>query len=302
MNVFVAGGSGAIGVPLVRALVAAGHQVTSSTRSQANAAMLKSLGATPAIVDALDADALTRAVVAARPTYVVHQLTALPKGGPRSARDLEATNRLRIDGTRHLLAAAIAAGARRFVGGSFALIGASTGGVPEEVRPAADAVRSMESQILDANRSGAIEGIVLRYGMFYGPDVASTVEMIAMARKRMLPAVRHDRSLLPCIHVDDAAAATIAALERATPGASYDIVDDEPVSFSDIVRALADAAGAPRPFAIPAWLPRLIAPYMARMIALRLPLSNANARADMGWLPAYPTIREGLRRTLRPAA
>lgn len=302
MNVFIAGGSGAIGVPLVRALVAAGHQVTSSTRSQANAALLKSLGATPAIVDALDADALSRAVVAARPTHVVHQLTALPKGGPRSARDLVATNRLRIDGTRNLLAAAIAAGARRFVGGSFALIGGSTAGVPEEVRPAADAVRSMESQILEASRSGAIEGVVLRYGMFYGPGVASTLEMIATARKRMLPAVRHDRSLLPCIHVDDAAAATIAALERATPGASYDIVDDEAVSFSEIVRTLADAAGAPRPFAIPAWLPRLVAPYMARMISLRLPLSNANARADMGWRPAYPTIREGLRQTLRRAA
>jgi len=302
MNVFVAGGSGAIGVPLIRVLVANGHQVTASTRTAANAAGLQALGATPVIADALDADALRRVVIAAHPTHVIHQLTALPKGGPRSARDLVATNRLRIDGTRNLLAAAIAAGARRIVGGSFALIGASTAGVPEEVRPAAEAIASMETQILEANQSGAIEGVVLRYGLFYGPEVASTVEMVAMAKRRLLPAVRGDRSLLPCIHVDDAASATLAALDRAPAGGRYDIVDDEPISFSEIVRALADAAGAPRPFAIPAWLPRLVAPYMARMIALRLPLSNATAGADMGWRPAFPTIREGLRRTLQRAA
>ena len=302
MNVFVAGRTGANGVPLIRLLTAAGHHVTASTRTPANATRLQTLGAAPVIVDALDADALHRAVVAAQPTHVIHQLTALPRGGPRSARDLVATNRLRIEGTRNLIAAAIAAGARRIVGGSFALMGASTSGVPEEVRPAAEAVQSMEAQILDASRSGAIEGVVLRYGLFYGPEVGSTLDMIAMAKRRMLPAVRGDRSLLPCIHVDDAASATVAALDRAPAGTSYDIVDDEPVGFSEIVRALAEAAGAPRPFAIPAWLARLVAPYMARMIALRLPLSNANARAAMGWRPAFPTIREGLRQTLRRAA
>jgi nucleoside-diphosphate-sugar epimerase len=302
MNVFIAGGSGAIGVPLVRALVAAGHQVTASTRSQANAAMLKSLGATPAIVDALDAAALTRAVVAARPTHVVHQLTALPKGGPKSARDLVATNTLRVDGTRNLIAGAIAAGATRIVGGSFALIGASKLDVPEEVRPAAVAVQSMESQILDASRSGAIEGVVLRYGLFYGLETASTVEMIAMAKRRLLPAIRSDRSLLPCIHVDDAASATVAALERAPAGSTYDIVDDEPVSFSEIVRAVAESAGAPKPIAVPAWLPRLVAPYMARMISLQLPLSNAKARAELGWRPSFPTIHEGLPHASRHAA
>ena len=294
MNVFVAGGSGAIGVPLVRALVAAGHLVTASTRSAANASMLRNLGATPAIADALDAEALLRAVVAAHPTHVVHQLTALPKGGPKSARDLVATNRLRVDGTRNLVAAAVAAGATRIVGGSFALMGAAKVGVPADAQEAADAVRSMESQILEASRAGAIDGVVLRYGLFYGPDVASTVEMIAMAKRRLLPAIRGDRSLLPCIHVDDAASATVAALDRAPAGSTYDIVDDEPVSFSEIVRAVADAAGAPKPIAVPSWLPRLVAPYMARMIALRLPLSNAKARAELGWHPLFPTIRQGL--------
>lgn len=140
--------------------------MTASTRSQANAAVLRSLGATPAIVDALDADALRRAVVAAHPSHVVHELTALPKGGPRNARDLVATNRLRIEGTRHLLAAAVAAHAKRTVGGSFALMGAARSGIPADARDAADAVRSMESQILEASQAGAIEGIVLRYGLF----------------------------------------------------------------------------------------------------------------------------------------
>jgi nucleoside-diphosphate-sugar epimerase len=301
MNVFVAGGSGAIGVPLVRALVAAGHQVTASTRSSANVSMLRSLGATPVIVNALDADALTRAVVAAHPAHVIHQLTALPKSGPRSARDLIATNRLRTEGTRNLLAAAIEAGARRFIGGSFAPIGSSAD-VPAGVEDASNAVRSMESQILDASRAGTIEGIVLRYGMFYGPETASTIEMLTMARRRMLPRIRGDRSLLPCIHVDDAARATVAALERGPAGSTYDIVDDEPVSFSTIAQAIAEAAGAPTPIALPLWVPRLVAPFMVRMISLRLPLSNAKARRDLGWQPLYPSIRQGLRQLTRDAA
>ena len=126
--------------------------------------------------------------------------------------------------------------------------------------------------------------------------------MIAMVKRRLLPTIRGDRGLLSNIHVDDAASATVAALERAPAGSIYDIVDDQPVSFSEIVANLAAAAGAPRPLAVPAWLPRLVMPYMARMVALRLPLSNEKARAELGWRPAYPTIREGLAQTLRRAA
>jgi nucleoside-diphosphate-sugar epimerase len=128
------------------------------------------------------------------------------------------------------------------------------------------------------------------------------VQMIAMARRRMLPRIRHDRSLLPCIHVDDAASATVAALDRGRPGAVYDIVDDRAVSFSELVDALAKASGAPHPLAIPAWIPRLVMPYMARMIALRLPLSNATAKVELGWQPRYPTIDQGLAQTLQRAA
>jgi 2-alkyl-3-oxoalkanoate reductase len=302
MNIFVAGGSGAIGVPLVRMLVADGHQVTASTRSSANATMLRGLGTTPAIVDALDAEALKRAVVAAHPTHVIHELTALPKGGPKSVGDLDATNRLRIEGTRNLIAAAVAAGATRLIGGSFALIGASKLGVPPGMQPAADAVNSMESQILDASRSGKIEGVVLRYGLFYGPENPSTVQMIGLVRRRFVPVIRGDEGQLPYIHVDDAARATIAALDHGPAGGTYDIVDNRAVSASEFLRTIAELAGAPRPFAIPSWLLRLVAPYMMRMIEVRLPLSNAKARADLGWSPLFPTVREGLMQTLRHVA
>jgi len=303
MRVFLAGGTGAIGVPLIRQLVGAGHQVTALTRSAANVAKLRELGAAPAVADALDAGALRRVVAEARPTHVVHELTALPKGGPRSARDIEPTNRLRIDGTRNLIEAAVEAGARRIVVGSFAILrDAPAADAPTAVREASEAVRSLESQTLEASRSGRIEGVVLRYGLFYGPESGSTAQMIAMAKRRLLPTIRGDRSLLSNIHVEDAASATVAALEHAPAGGMYDIVDDRPASFSEIVETLAAAASAPRPFSVPAWLPRLLMPYMSRMISIRLRLSNEQARADFGWRPSYPTIREGLAQTLQTLA
>ena len=300
MRVFVAGGSGAIGVPLIRALTAAGHQVTALTRHANNAAQLTALGATPAVADALDAEALRRVVVEAKPTHIIHELTALPKAGVKSARDLEATNRLRIEGTRNLIDAAVAAGAKRLVAGSFALFrgGDDLSEVPRGMREAAEAVKSLESQSLEANRAGRIEGVVVRYGLFYGPENPATIEMIAMARRRRLPTIRGDRGLLPCIHVDDAAAATVLALERAPAGAVYDIVDDEAVSMSDIARTIAAETGAPKPFSVPLWIPKLIMPYMARVISVRLPLSNAKARAELGWRPKYRTMREGLTQML----
>ena len=302
MNVFVAGGSGAIGQPIVRALVAGGHQVTALTRSAANEPMLRALGATPAVADALDAGALRRVVVEARPTHVIHQLTALPKSGPRSAKDLVPTNRLRIEGTKNLIEAALAARATRFVVGSFALLGAAEFGIPADAQQAADAVRSMESQVLEASARGLFEGIVLRYGLFYGPENGMTQQMIALARRRFLPTVRGDRGLLPPIHIDDAASATVAALDHGAAGSTYDIVDDHPVSMSDMARTIAESVGAPRPIAVPAWLPRLLSPYMARLMAIRLPLSNEKARAELGWRPAHPNIREGLSGAVRHAA
>ena len=292
MNVFVAGGSGTIGVPLVRALVASGHQVTALTRSAGKQQELRALGAAVAVADALNRDALVAAVAAAHPTHVIHQLTALPKGGPRRASDIEATNRLRVDGTRNLLHAAINAGARRFVVGSFAVLAGRPSGATHDA--AAAAVRSMEAQALDAAVQGAIEAVVLRYGMFYGPGVPSTAALIEMVRKRRLPIVRDDAGQLPLIHIDDAVGATLLALDAAPAGSTYDIVDDHPASITEIVTALARGTGSAPPFRVPAWLPRLVSPYMARLTSTRMPLSNARAKAELGWRPRYPTLSQGL--------
>ncbi|MGE0450631.1 MAG: NAD-dependent epimerase/dehydratase family protein [Vicinamibacterales bacterium] len=303
MTVFVAGGSGTIGRPLVRALVAAGHHVVATTRSPAKRDRIARLGAEPVTVDALDAPALARAVSAASPTHVVHQLTALPAAGPRSDAELAQTNRLREEGTRNLLRAAQSAGARRFIVGSFAPLTASSSS-PGALAPssaAARAAQSMERQALDAARAGAIEAVVLRYGLFYGADVPSTSEMLALVRRRRLPALRADRGRLPFVHLDDAVAATVAALDRGASGGIYHIVDDRPVSFSEFVRAMADIGEAPTPFAIPRWLMRLAAPYMARMLEQDMCLSNADARRELRWEPAYPTCRDGIRQVIAEA-
>jgi nucleoside-diphosphate-sugar epimerase len=301
MNVFVAGGSGTIGIPLVRALVGAGHQVTALTRSTNKQNDLRALGASVAVADALNRQALIAAVEAAHPTHVVHQLTALPKGGPRRPSDLEATSRLRTEGTGNLLEAAIHAGARRFVVGSFAMLsdrGASTASADD----AAAAVRSMERQVLDATERGSIEGVILRYGLFYGLETPSTVAMIDMVRKRRLPVVRGDAGQLPWIHVADAVSATVRALDMAPAGSSYDIVDDRAVSLSEMVEAIAEYSRSAAPFTVPAWLPRLVSPYVARLTSIRMPLSNAKAKVDLGWAPKYPTMRDGMAEMFRHAA
>jgi nucleoside-diphosphate-sugar epimerase len=302
MTVFVAGGSGAIGRPLVRALVAAGHHVTALTRSEQKKAELRALGASVAVADALDRDALIAAVAAAHPTHIIHQLTAIPKDGVRRASDLDATNHLRTEGTRNLLDAAIHAGARRFIVGSFAMLSPRGPVDAEPTDAAAAAVRSMESQVLEASKRGAIEGVILRYGMFYGFEAPSTVAMIDMVRKRRLPIVRGDAGQLPLIHVDDAVSATVIALDRAPAGAVYDIVDDRAVSLTEIVEAIARETGSALPRKVPAWLVRLVAPYAARITSMRIPLSNARAKAELGWQPKYATMRDGLAEMFRQAA
>ncbi|MEZ5316511.1 MAG: NAD-dependent epimerase/dehydratase family protein [Vicinamibacterales bacterium] len=302
MRVFVAGGSGTIGVPLVRALVAAGHDVTALTRSIGKRTDLLALGASVAVADALDRPALAAAVAAASPTHVIHQLTALPKDGPRKAGDITATNRLRVEGTRNLLDAAVAAGARRFVAGSFALLAPrdSSAGAPSN--DAAAAVAAMEDQVLRASARGLVEGVVLRYGMFYGPGTPSTRAMIDLVRQRRLPVVRDDRGRLPLVHLDDAVAATVLALDAGPAGAVYDIVDDRAVSMTEIAETLAAHTGAPRPFRVPAWLPRLVAPYLAGIMSIQMPLSNDRAKAGLGWRPRYPTMEDGMAAMFRRVA
>jgi nucleoside-diphosphate-sugar epimerase len=160
----------------------------------------------------------------------------------------------------------------------------------------------MESQVLEATKRGAIEGLILRYGLFYGLENPATVKMIEMVRKRWLPVVRNDAGQLPLIHIDDAVSATVAALDRAPAGGVYDIVDDQAVSMTQVVEALAEYTGSRAPFRVPGWLPRLIAPYMARLTAVQMPLSNAKAKAELGWRPKYPTMRDGVARMFPRAA
>jgi len=230
---------------------------------------------------------------------VIHQLTALPKDGPRRTSDIEATNRLRMDGTRNLLQAAIGAHARRFIVGSFAPL---AGSAPATASRGAAAVRSMENQVLGATQQGLIEGVVLRYGMFYGPGVPSTIALVKRVRKRLLPVVRGDTGQLPLIHIDDAVSATVRALDAAPAGSTYEIVDDHPASVTEIVTTLAKHIDAGPPFRVPAWLPRLVAPYLARVTAIRMPLSNARAKAELGWTPKYPTVEHGIAQIFRRAA
>ena len=310
MKVFIAGATGALGAPLVRELVARGHEVVGLTRWPEKRALIEQLGASPAVADALDAPALERALLAAKPTHVVHLLTALPKNGPMRPSDIATTNELRIHGTANLLRAAISAGAQRIVGESFtAIYGYHDRGdrplgedaAPDQperdpgLRAVIEALRSLEDQLLEASRSGKIEAVVLRYGMSYGPENASTKYLLGLLRKRRLPLLRGAQGRASFIHVDDAASATIAALEHGQPGAIYNVVDDEPVGFSEYLAAAAQAIGARRPWALPAWLLRLAAPMAATMMESRLPLSNARAKRDLGWQPHYPSYREGLR-------
>ena len=248
----------------------------------------------PVVVDALNADAVRSAVVEARPTHVIHQLTALPRTGARRPSDLIATNRLREIGTRNLLAAAAEAGGTRFICGSFAPYGAIAG-VPA-FHDGVEAVKSMESQVVNASERRLVDGLVLRYGIVYGAGTPLTDDLVARARKGRLLAIRGDSGRLPFIHVADAVSATVTALRHGSPGACLDIVDDRPVSFSEIAAVAARLAGRGAPRALPLWIPRLLMPYQTRFVTLRLSLSNAAARAELGWRPMYPTVEDGLSR------
>jgi len=177
----------------------------------------------------------------------------------------------------------------------------SAGSTDRPIDAAAAAICSMESQVLEATTRGAIEGVILRYGLFYGVCVPSTSSMIEQVRKRRLPIVRGDGGQLPVISIADAVAATVLALDRAPAGSVYDIVDDRPVSLSEVVTTIAEYIGAPAPRRVPAWIPRLIAPYMARLLQMRMRLPNAPAKTELGWRLQYPTLREGLA-SLRNAA
>jgi nucleoside-diphosphate-sugar epimerase len=308
MRVFVAGATGALGLPLVRALVARGHHVVGMTRSPSKRDTIARLGAEPVVADALDGKQVETAVRASRPTHVVHALTALPATGPMRISDLRPTDALRTTGTRNLLHAAVAAGARRIVGESMVLAYGfgDHGPVPKVesdflsheqprpwLRPTVDAVRSMEEQMLAANATGDIEAIPLRYGFFYGPTGA-TEYILRMLRRRRMPTIRGIQGAWPYIHMHDAVAAAIAALEQGVPGEVYNVVDDEPVSFNEFLLRAAASIGAPPPRSVPLGVVRLLAPYVAYSVSTRLAVCNAKAKRALGWSLQFPTTREGL--------
>ncbi|HEU5357174.1 MAG TPA: NAD(P)-dependent oxidoreductase [Actinocrinis sp.] len=302
MKVLLAGATGALGVPLVRRLAKAGHEVIGITRSEQGAGLLWDLGASSVVADALDRDGLLRALKDTRTDAVIHQLTAL-KRPPMRARDVEQTNRLRVEGTANLLAAAKQVGARRFVTQSFfggygfhdgsrVLTEQDQFAPPGGKRfdPTWQALRSTEQQVLEAP---GIEGIVLRYGGFYGP--ASIGQMLDSLRKRQIPVPRDGGAYASLVYIDDAAAATVAALDRSAPGQIYNIVDDEPVRWGVLVDALVKAFGLPKPWRVPDALLRVAAPYMGGLMTRQsLRLSNAKAKAELGWRPTVPTYREGI--------
>jgi len=316
MKVLVAGATGALGVPLVRALVQRGHDVIGLTRSLSKRAMLEPLGARVAIGNALDADDMRRVVAEAAPTHLVHMLTALPPAGPMRPRDLWPTSELRVHGTANLLRAAIDAGVTRIVAESFiGIYGRAAFDRPrsedEPLPPpisgpfaeADAAIRSMEDQLRRARDAKQIDTVALRFGGVYGPEVASMQATLHMLRtKRLFLPRAAERGLMPFVHVDDAASATIAALEHPRPSAVYNVVDDRPMSLPAFLTLAAATIGAPPPRTMPALIFRLIAPLMAEAIEIRMPLSNAKAKRELGWTLVYPTAQDGLRKLTAMAA
>ena len=314
MKIFVAGATGVLGRALVPQLVARGHEVVGMTRSGSKQDLVRSLGARPVVADALDPDAVAQAVASAEPEVIVHELTAL--SGKLSARDMRhperapmaiMTNRLRSEGTDHLLAAGRAVGARRFVAQSFgAFRWARTGGPvlteadpidpnpPGAMRPALVGILHVERAVTSIEWG---EGLVLRYGGFYGPGTsmsrAPDAEMAGPIRKRRFPIVGTGDGIWSYVHVEDAAAATALAVERGEPGI-YNIVDDEPAPVREWLPVLASALDAKPPRRLPRWLGRLAAGEMATLMMTEARgASNEKAKRELGWQLQYRSWRQG---------
>jgi nucleoside-diphosphate-sugar epimerase len=307
MRVFVAGATGAIGKQLVPRLVAAGHEVHGMTRSESKQAMLHELGATPVVADALDPDQVAEAVGRARPDVIVHQLTAIPARLDlrHVNRDFAPTNRLRTEGTDHLLSAGQAVGVRRFVAqsnGAFPY--ARTGGPvkseedpldptpPREMRESWAAIRHLEEAVLGADWT---EGIVLRYGGFYGPgtSLAPGAEQVELVRRRKFPLVGDGGGVWSFVHIADAAEATVAAIEHGSRGV-YNVVDDDPAPVAEWLPALAAELGAKKPMRVPRFIGRLFAGEYGVVIMTEIRgASNAKAKRELAWRPAHPSWRDG---------
>jgi nucleoside-diphosphate-sugar epimerase len=305
MRIFVAGATGAIGVQLVPRLVAAGHEVHGMTRSESKQAMLYELGAVPVVADALDRDQVSDAVKKARPDVIVHQLTAIGELDMRHFdRSFALTNRLRTEGTDHLLSAGEAVGVQRFVAQSFFAVYARTGGPVKseddpidpaparEMRETVAAILHVERAVLGATWT---DGIVLRYGGFYGPGTSMSPggQYPEAIQGRKFPLVGNGAGVWSFIHVADAADATVAAIEHGRPGV-YNIADDEPARVADWLPAYADQLGAKQPMRVPRFVGRLFAGQAGVMMMTELRgVSNAKAKRELGWRPAHASWRQG---------
>ena len=299
MRVFVAGASGAIGTRLVPQLIDRGHEVVGTFRSPGNAERIRALGAEPIALDLLDPHAVRTAVLETEPEAIVHQATALAdvRFSRHFDRSFAQTNRLRTEGTDALLAAAREAGVRRFVAQSFASLRHARAGGPVKteddpldpsplptMRESAAAMRYLDQAVTDAG------GIALRYGGFYGAPNDGLIEPV---RRRQFPIVGDGDGVFSFIHLDDAAAATVLALEHGGAGI-YNVVDDEPAPVREWLPVLASALGAKPPRHVPRWLARLLAGEVAAMIGTESSgASNAKAKRELGWTPRHPSWRQG---------
>jgi nucleoside-diphosphate-sugar epimerase len=305
MRVFVAGGAGVMGRRLVVQLVARGHQVTATTTSAVKLGLLEQLGAEGIVMDGLDAASVGEAVAAARPDAIVHEMTALSvvRNGRPNFRHPErltaATNRLRTEGTDHLLAAAEATGVSHIVAQSVASwTGIGEGGqlseedpLPSEevgpkMRGAVQALRYVEDVVVNAG------GAALRYGGFYGPG--ATNDLVELVRKRRFPLVGGGTGYFNWVHLDDAASATVLAVEQQAKGV-FNIVDDEPARVREWLPYLAESAGARRPMRLPKWVAQLLAGEMVKIMTDGRAFSNAKAKRELGWELRYPSWRQGFK-------
>jgi nucleoside-diphosphate-sugar epimerase len=307
MRVFVAGAGGAVGRRLVPMLVARGHQVTGTASRPESAEEIRRLGAEPVVVDGLDAVGIGQAVARAEPDAIIHEMTAL-SGAPdfkHFDRWFALTNRLRTEGTEHLLAAAKASEVKRLVAQSFTGWSNAREGSwikteddpldPHPLKAQTEtlaAIKFLERAVLEA----PLEGVVVRYGGLYGPG--SSEKFVEILNRRMFPVIGNGAGMVSSTHIDDAAGGTLAALERGRRGI-YNIVDDEPTPAREFIPAIAEAVGAKPPFHVPAWLGRLFAGEVAvTMMTEGRGSSNAKAKRELDWQPIWPSWRDGFRHGL----
>jgi 2-alkyl-3-oxoalkanoate reductase len=302
MRVFVAGATGMIGQYLVPGLISAGHEVTGSTRSAAKAGQLKAQGATPVIVDGLDREAVLKAVTAAQPEAIIHEMTALTN--LRSLRNFDksfaVTNELRSNGTDYLLEAARQAGTRRFIAQSFigwnnTMSGSlvKTEDDPPNPHPPAGTAKSLAAirHLEEVVPKSVPEGLVLRYGLLYGHGASDS--MLEAVRKRQMPVIGGGAGVWSWTEVTDAAAATVAAVTRGAPGI-YNVVDDDPAPVSQWLPFLASSLGVKPPMRAPAWLGRLLGGELAALwMTQGRGAGNAKAKRELGWTLTYPSWRDG---------